>query len=262
MGKRKAGYEPPAAEAGAAAAARPPPIMVVAKRRERSMRWELRNLNTAFAQYVESRVDADFALTDAVDDYLKYMAGIQARYADVLAPRAAPRAARRLHGAVYMVGAGDYGQLGLGQLEDGMGERTRPVLLDGFGGRLVSAVACGGMHTLALTEDGGVWSWGVNDEGPLGREVRWKAQASFEQTLTRAVCARSQLPADPDSAGGANQTGWEPGRVPMPADAQVCALSAGDSHSVALTTDGRVFAWGTFRDKSGVMGARFLALAA
>lgn len=30
-------------------------------------------------------------------------------------------------------------------------------------------VACGGMHTVVLTEDGQVYSWGVNDEGALGR---------------------------------------------------------------------------------------------
>lgn len=27
------------------------------------------------------------------------------------------------------------------------------------------------MHTVALTEDGQVFSWGVNDEGALGRET-------------------------------------------------------------------------------------------
>ena len=35
----------------------------------------------------------------------------------------------------------------------------------------VLQVACGGMHTVALTEGGQVLSWGVNDEGALGRET-------------------------------------------------------------------------------------------
>lgn len=34
-------------------------------------------------------------------------------------------------------------------------------------------VACGGMHTVALTEDRQLYSWGVNDEGALGRETGW-----------------------------------------------------------------------------------------
>lgn len=32
-------------------------------------------------------------------------------------------------------------------------------------------VAAGGMHTVALADDGTVWSWGVNDEGALGRQT-------------------------------------------------------------------------------------------
>jgi hypothetical protein len=34
---------------------------------------------------------------------------------------------------------------------------------------LFSAVSCGGMHTAALALDGSIWTWGVNDEGALGR---------------------------------------------------------------------------------------------
>ena len=32
-------------------------------------------------------------------------------------------------------------------------------------------VVAGGMHTVALADDGTVWSWGVNDEGALGRQT-------------------------------------------------------------------------------------------
>jgi len=32
-------------------------------------------------------------------------------------------------------------------------------------------------------------------------------------------------------------------------------VSGGDSHSAALATDGCVYAWGSFRDKSGCFGA-------
>ena len=35
----------------------------------------------------------------------------------------------------------------------------------------VLQVACGGMHTVALTEGNLIFSWGVNDEGALGRET-------------------------------------------------------------------------------------------
>ncbi len=32
-------------------------------------------------------------------------------------------------------------------------------------------VACGGMHTVALATNCKVWTWGVNDEGALGRKT-------------------------------------------------------------------------------------------
>jgi alpha-tubulin suppressor-like RCC1 family protein len=68
----------------------------------------------------------------------------------------------------------------------------------------------------------------------------------------------AQLPVDADSAGVANQTGWTPERITFPGNAVICALSGGDSHSAALATDGSVFAWGSFRDKSGCFGASSL----
>jgi regulator of chromosome condensation len=43
--------------------------------------------------------------------------------------------------------------------------------------------------------------------------------------------------------------------VALPGGAKACAVCCGDSHSVALTPDGKVYGWGTFRDKSGVLGA-------
>lgn len=35
----------------------------------------------------------------------------------------------------------------------------------------VRQVCAGGMHSLALLEDGTLYSWGVNDEGALGRQT-------------------------------------------------------------------------------------------
>lgn len=77
-------------------------------------------------------------------------------------------------------------------------------------------VVCGGMHTLALEADGTVWSFGVNDDLALGREAEEEEDAA------------------------------EPGKVKIPGKV-VQQISAGDSHSAALTTDGVVYAWGTFK---------------
>ncbi|XP_037564540.2 regulator of chromosome condensation-like [Dermacentor silvarum] len=121
-------------------------------------------------------------------------------------------------GFVYTVGQGDVGQLGLGP--DVM-ELARPALVAEL--KDVVDVVAGGMHTLCLTADGKVWSFGCNDEGALGRQT-----SSLEGTETT------------------------PGIVELPEP--VAQLTAGDSHSAALTVSGKVYLWGNFRDSRGQMG--------
>jgi alpha-tubulin suppressor-like RCC1 family protein len=57
----------------------------------------------------------------------------------------------------------------------------------------VTRIACGGMHTLALAEGGVVFSWGVNDEGGLGRVARGGHLAL--QQVCACVRVRVFLPA-------------------------------------------------------------------
>lgn len=119
-------------------------------------------------------------------------------------------------GDVFVVGSGDCGQLGLGQ---DILEKERPALLEFFRDKQIIKVKAGGLHNLALSKTGEVYSWGCNDQSALGR--------------------------------GGEET--EPGLVTgLPSS--VISLACGDSCSVALTSDGRVFCWGTFRDNNGIFG--------
>lgn len=108
------------------------------------------------------------------------------------------------------MGQGDVGQIGLGP---DVLEKSRPALVEKLSD-VVDAVA-GGMHTVCLTAQGEIYTFGCNDEGALGRDT---SQEGSE---------------------------FEPGRVHLPGKAKL--ISAGDSHSAALLEDGRVFIWGTFR---------------
>jgi regulator of chromosome condensation len=73
-------------------------------------------------------------------------------------------------------------------------------------------IVCGGMHTVALSNLGKVFTWGCNDEGALGRE-------------------------------GAENVPLE---VAMPIP--VTDVSAGDSHTTAYNTEvNQVFIWGLYR---------------
>jgi regulator of chromosome condensation len=126
---------------------------------------------------------------------------------------------------VFVTGSGECDQLGLGQ---DVVDLERPRLVRALAKVRVARIAVGGIHTLALTPEGQVWSWGCNDEHMLGR-------------------------------GGAC---YMPGRVrglldgpaTVPGFAPVCLISAGDCHSVAVDTRGRVFAWGTYKGAEGTLG--------
>lgn len=116
-----------------------------------------------------------------------------------------------IEGVVLVAGAGDVGQLGLGP---DVLEKSRAALVD-LDYEIVDIYA-GGMHTVCLTKEGKVLTFGCNDEGALGRVTEGKEDAEFTA-----------------------------GEVELPG--KVIQVSAGDSHTAALLDDGRVFAWGTFR---------------
>uniref|UniRef100_A0A7N9AX97 Regulator of chromosome condensation 1 n=1 Tax=Mastacembelus armatus TaxID=205130 RepID=A0A7N9AX97_9TELE len=120
-------------------------------------------------------------------------------------------------GQVLTLGQGDVGQLGLG--EDII-ERKKPALVS-LPEKIVQVVA-GGMHTVCLSDTGHVYTFGCNDEGALGR----------------------------DTAEEGSET--VPGKVTL--EEKVVQVSAGDSHTAALTQDGAVYIWGSFRDNNGVIG--------
>ncbi|KAK3283315.1 hypothetical protein CYMTET_8983, partial [Cymbomonas tetramitiformis] len=70
-------------------------------------------------------------------------------------------------GACYVWGEGDCGQLGVGPELTG---RYRPTPISKLEGIPLLQVACGGMHTCVVTAKHELYTWGVNDEGALGRE--------------------------------------------------------------------------------------------
>ena len=89
------------------------------------------------------------------------------------------------------------------------------------------------MHTVVLLEDGTLWSAGVNDDGALGRET--------------AIDDSGDPVAEKDATRF--------GQVTLPKDAApVKQLACSDSGSFALTLDGSVYGWGTFRNEHGVFG--------
>ena len=119
-------------------------------------------------------------------------------------------------GRVYAWGADVFGQLG-----NGTTVRTDvPTPVVAPAGVTFTAVAAGGDHSMALASDGRVFSWGANYDGQVG-----------DGTTT----ARST-----------------PTAVVAPSGVAFAALAAGTAHSLAVATDGSVYAWGF--NASGQLG--------
>ena len=68
------------------------------------------------------------------------------------------------NGSVWSWGSGGFGQLGHGD------ERNQllPKKVEALAGQRVVAVSAGAFHSLAITANGAVWSWGDGREGKLG----------------------------------------------------------------------------------------------
>ncbi|KAL8996617.1 MAG: hypothetical protein Q9169_003899 [Polycauliona sp. 2 TL-2023] len=146
---------------------------------------------------------------------------------------------------VYVFGEGSSGELGLGATRNAI-DVKRPRLNANLPADKVGVVhvACGGMHVAALTRDGKVLTWGVNDQGALGRDTQWEGGLRDMDDDS-----------DDDDNAGLNPKESTPGPVTtFPEGTVIVKLSAGDSHTLALTEDGRVFGWGTFRSNEGILG--------
>ena len=122
-------------------------------------------------------------------------------------------------GSVIVFGSGDCGQLGLG--ED-LVSCPRPKRHAFFEDKEIISVSAGGLHTLALSRTGKVFSWGCNDEKALGHSAQ-------EFTVSQVLGLDNEF---------------------------IVQVTCGDSISAALSADGKIYTWGTFRDSKGVIGVK------
>ena len=111
-------------------------------------------------------------------------------------------------GSLWSWGHGGGGKLGHGDAQ----RQPQPKKVEAFAGQRVVAVTAANDHSLAITADGAVWSWGCGNSGRLGH--------------------------------GDQQSQLLPKKVEALVERRVVAVSAGGEHSLALTADGAVCSWG------------------
>jgi alpha-tubulin suppressor-like RCC1 family protein len=120
----------------------------------------------------------------------------------------------RADGSVWGWGDNSSGQLGI----EWEWQLRSPTQVPGLSPTLITALATGPRHTLAVSQDGRVWSWGDSSSGQVGHGPRWE----------RARPA------------------------PVPGLTDIVGVAAGEFHSLALRRRGTVMAWGT--NSAGVLG--------
>ena len=163
-------------------------------------------------------------------------------------------------GLVYAWGRGNQGELGNGSFTS----RSRPVKVHLPKGVTVTSARAGFEFAIALTSTGRVLTWGDNFVGELGNGNKASTATPVYARLPRgtkikAIAAGTDRVFAITSAGallawGGNTQGAlgiggpgirrSPVRVHLPRGVKVLSASAGLLHSLALTTTGKVLAWG------------------
>lgn len=123
-------------------------------------------------------------------------------------------------GTVYTWGDNTYGQLGIGTIGTGTNQKTPVQVKMADGSFLTKIIAIGGgaNHSIALKDDGTVWTWGYNNYGQLG-------------IGTQGAGTDQKFPVQVKLNDGTPLT-------------NIVAISGGANHMVALKSDGTVWTWG------------------
>uniref|UniRef100_A0AAV1T328 RCC1-like domain-containing protein n=1 Tax=Peronospora matthiolae TaxID=2874970 RepID=A0AAV1T328_9STRA len=187
---------------------------------------------------------------------------------------------------VVAFGCNDDGQLGTGAKRrqtlaiDDVSASNFPQQLDSLRAEDIAAVSCGSRHTMALTANGAVYSWGWGSMGQLGhgdlkcmnvprKIVFFEENRLVVNYISCGGCHSAAVTTD-GTLYMWGETHWGQLGLPKESDAlheslpvkcslpesedgeHVVQVSCGGTHTAALTNLGRVFVWG--RGDSGQLG--------
>ena len=123
-------------------------------------------------------------------------------------------------GKVYTWGFNYYGQLGDGTTNRSEVPICIPICISDkeneLKGKKIISISAGGYHTVALDEEGKVYTWGDNYYGQLGDEMTYRSKVP--------ICI-------------SNKENELKGK-------KIISISAGGYHTVAIDEEGKVYTWG------------------
>ncbi|KAL3630244.1 Ultraviolet-B receptor uvr8 [Castilleja foliolosa] len=165
-----------------------------------------------------------------------------------------------MEGEVQSWGRNQNGQLGLGTTDDSLVPRK----IEAFQGISVKMVAAGAEHTAAVTEDGELYGWGWGRYGNLGlgdrddRLVPGKVLTVEGEKMVLVACGWRHT-ISVSSSGSLYTYGWSkygqlghgdfedhliPHKLEALRENSISQISGGWRHTMALTTDGKLYGWG------------------
>jgi regulator of chromosome condensation len=113
-----------------------------------------------------------------------------------------------------------------------------------YNSRSFKSISAGGMHSVALSVDGTVYTWGSSDDGALGRESLAERPSGNNNNIGNKSSTSDYIALES-----------EPGLVHgfttidgINEDGQIIQVVAGDSHILFLSLSGNVYQCGTYKD--------------
>ena len=143
-------------------------------------------------------------------------------------------------GEIFSWGDNRCGQIGHGRGAQGtISIEYNPKRIDFFRGQSVKGIAAGNVHSLCLTDEGSVYSWGRAQSGRLGRipeqhcDKDQYTPGKIDFNWSYMVPIASSFSCAPDDYN----------RIPS-GSGIISSIAAGWGHSISITEDGRAFTWG------------------
>ncbi|KAK4532772.1 hypothetical protein CCYA_CCYA13G3629 [Cyanidiococcus yangmingshanensis] len=149
-------------------------------------------------------------------------------------------------GALYTVGHGLYGQLGLGQRIRRVSVPTRvrgvlgPETSAGLSRRPsvslppITAIGCGRYHSLAVTSDGRLFSWGGGKNGRLGTGTELRSFLPWPVSHVH-----EKVPGQPENVRRS---------LAIPSECRIVTIECGYHHSMVVSASGTLYTcgWGAY----------------